>query len=71
MRASGDWGELIVRLPALLERLERRGQPQRVRSLCDWGLEALAALPASDTNDKMRLHLLELLRASAAAVADL
>jgi len=60
LRASGDWGELLLRLPALLERLERRGQPQRVRSLCDWGLEAIAALPASDANDKTRLHLLEL-----------
>ena len=60
LRASSAWEELLSRLPFILQRLERRGQPQRVRSLCDWGVEALDALPSSKANDKERLHLLEL-----------
>ncbi len=60
LRASGGWDELLKRLPTLLERLERRGQPQRVRSLCDWGIEALDSLPSSPANNKQRLQLLEL-----------
>jgi len=65
LRASSAWEELLELLPALLERLGRRGQPQRVRSLCDWGLEALAALPPKPSLEKRRLPLLEL-RADAA-----
>ena len=60
LRASQRWDELLQHLPALLESLGRRGQPQRVRSLCDWGIEALDALPPSTEKNKERLHLLEL-----------
>jgi len=59
LRASSAWEELLEQIPALLERLGRRGQPQRVRSLCDWGLEALAALPSTPSREQRRLQLLE------------
>lgn len=65
LRASSAWEELLEGLPNLLERLSRRGQPQRVRSLCDWGLEALTALPTRLEREAQRLELLEL-RADAA-----
>jgi len=65
LRASGAWEELLERLPALLERLSRMGQPGRVRSLCDWGLEALSMQHADAAPERRRLQLLEL-RADAA-----
>ncbi len=65
LRASGAWEELLEQLPSLLERLSRRGQPYRVRNLCDWGLEALAAQTADPSRERRRLQLLEL-RADAA-----
>ena len=65
LRASEAWEELLRHLPPLLERLSRRGQPSRVRSLCNWGLEAIARWPEDEGRERYRLQLLEL-RADAA-----
>ena len=41
LRAAGQWDELRRLLSPLLDAAIRRGQPQRVRTLAQWGLEAL------------------------------
>jgi len=43
LRAARRWDELLGLLPPLLDAMIRRGQPQRVRTLAQWGLDALDA----------------------------
>lgn len=59
LRAGGQWDELLRLLRPLLQATIRRGQPQRVRTLAQWGLDALAVDPAerpprpSDADDRV------------------
>jgi len=59
LRASEDHARLLEVLPALLQRLLASGQPQRVHSISQWGLEAIDKLPASKENARLRIDLLE------------
>ncbi len=59
LREAGRYGELLVELTPLLRRLLERGHPQRVHTLTRWGIEALAALPASPEHRRTMLELLE------------
>ena len=71
LRSAGAHAELLEDLPALVTRLLRSGQPQRVAPLAHWGLEAVDALRGSaasrsfDTTagasaaDRLRIRLLE------------
>jgi tetratricopeptide (TPR) repeat protein len=59
LRSAGDHGALLAVLPPLLRRLLSSGQPQRVHSLSQWGLDAIAALPRSKEHDRLRIDLLE------------
>ncbi|MBL8857695.1 MAG: protein kinase [Planctomycetes bacterium] len=59
LRAAEDHAGLLEVLPGLLERLLTSGQPQRVHPLAQWGLAALAKLPTTKANDRLRIELLE------------
>jgi tetratricopeptide (TPR) repeat protein len=59
LRAAEDHVGLLEVLPALLLRLLAGGQPQRVHSLSQWGLEAVAKLPPAKERARLRIDLLE------------
>ena len=59
LRSSGAYGDLLEELEPLLVVTGRRGSPRRVLRLADWGLEALAALPAAERPPGLELRLLE------------
>ena len=59
LRASQDRETLLGVIEALLARLLRVGQPQRVHALATWGLEALDAMPRTRENERRRIALLE------------
>jgi tetratricopeptide (TPR) repeat protein len=59
LRAAEDHATLLSVLPPLLARLLRGGQPQRVHSLSQWGLESIAKLTRTKDTDRLRIELLE------------
>jgi len=66
LHAAEDDEKLLAMLPALLDRLLKSGQTQRVHPLTRWGLEAVDRRPPSAERERLRIDLLE----SAADAAD-
>lgn len=59
LHAAGDDEKLLAALPALLRRLSKNGQTQRVHPLTRWGLEAVDRRPPSEERERLRIDLLE------------
>lgn len=59
LHAAEDDEKLLAVLPALLGRLLKNGQTQRVHPLTRWGLEALDRRPPSEERERLRIELLE------------
>lgn len=58
LRAAKEDEALLRVLRPLLDRLLERGQPQRVHTIAQWGLEALDRLPASRNLTRLAIELL-------------
>ncbi|MDF1799652.1 MAG: AAA family ATPase [Planctomycetota bacterium] len=70
LREAGLFPELLSALRPTIQVLLHRGQPQRIATLTNWGLEALEEMEAasgelSAEHQDLRVHLLELAAASA------
>ncbi len=59
LHAAEEDEKLLAVLPALLDRLLKSGQTQRVHPLARWGLAAVDRRPPSDERERMRIELLE------------
>jgi tetratricopeptide (TPR) repeat protein len=59
LHAAEEDEKLLAVLPALLDRLSKSGQTQRVHPLARWGLAAVDRRSPSEERERMRIDLLE------------